>query len=125
MANRIPREDAALGNTLAGFLGRLRAPSYERPQGGPEEDLHVGAVGVADRLAGHFQLAEDTLFPALSASEIEDLRKDHRLLGLFARELADRLGQNDREGAYRAARSFLAVLLDHLRRENPDRNEGD
>ena len=124
-------ESGTLSASLAGVLGRLRGHSYGRPPGEPQEDIHREADGFVDRLAGHFRHAEETIFPALrtagseSASEIEELQNDHRLLGLYARELAARIRSRDQEMAYGLARSFLAVLLDHIRRENADRIEGD
>lgn len=132
MKTRLIRgEDGALSDALVGVLGRLRGPSYASPQGGPEQHGPLGADGFVDRLVGHFRHAETTLFPALrkdgsgSPSEIEELQRDHWVLGLYARDLVDRLGHKDREGAYQVARSFLAVLLYHLRRENSDRIEGE
>jgi len=131
MTSWIPNEDGAFSAALAGVLGHLRGLSYGRPPGEPEEDIRREADGFLDRLAGHLRHAEETIFPALrmagsgSASEIEELQKDHRLLGLYARELATRIRSEERETAYGVARSFLAVLLDHLRRENSDRIEGE
>src|SRR5688500_15134397 len=114
MTSLIPGEGGALSAALAGVLSHLRGDSYGRPPGGPREDIHREADGFVDRLAGHFRHAEETIFPALrtagsgSASEIEELQKDHRLLGLYARELAARIRSRDRETAYDLARSFLA-----------------
>jgi iron-sulfur cluster repair protein YtfE (RIC family) len=131
MTSLIPGESGALSASLAGVLGRLRGRSDGRPPGAPEEDIHREADGFVDRLAGHFRHSEETIFPALrtagsrSASEIEELEKDHRLLGRYACELAARIRSQDRAMAYGLARSFLAVLLDHIRRENSDRIEGD
>ena len=131
LTSLIPGEDGALSAALAGVLGQLRGLSYGRPPGEREEDIHREADGFVDRLAGHFRHAEESIFPALrkagsgSASEIEELQKEHRLLGLYARELAARIRSKERETAYGVARSFLAVLLDHIRRENSERIEGD
>ena len=131
MTSLIRGEGRTLSASLAGVLGRLRGHSYGRPPGEPQEDIHREADGFVDRLAGHFRHAEETIFPALrtpgtqGASEIEELRKDHRLLGLYACELASWIRSKDREMAYSFARSFLALLLDHIRRENSDRIEGD
>ena len=131
MTSRIHDEDGALSAALAGVLHRLRAPSYGGPPGEPEADVHLEADGLVDRLARHFRETEETIFPALHqgesgrASEIEELEEDHRLLGRYARELAAGIRNKDRETAYGLARSFLAVLLDHIRRENSDRIEGE
>jgi|SRR6185436_12810103 len=131
MTNGIPGEEGALSAALAGVLGRLRKISYGRPPGEPEEDIHREAEAFGDRLAAHFRHAEETIFPALrtagpgSASGIEELQSDHRLFGLYARELAVRIRSQERETAYGLARSFLAALLDHIRRENSHRTEGE
>jgi len=131
MTSWIPGEDGALSAALAEVLGHLRRFSYGRPPGEPGEDIDREADAFVDRLAGHFRYAEETIFPALrtvgsgSASGIEELQKDHQLLGLYARELVVRIRSKERETAYGLARSFLAALLDHIRRENSHRTEGE
>ncbi len=106
-------EDGSLIDALAGALGGLRGHSY-----GP-----FPADGFPEKLGGHLRFAEETLFPALralglsSAGDLGELEEDHRLLGVYARDLAAQLREQHRERACGIARSFLAVLLDHIRRE--------
>ena len=120
---RIGGEGGALSDLLAGILGQLREHRYARFRGGSEEDLRSAAELFVERLAGHLRRAEETVFLDLrkggwgSAGDLDELEKDHRLLGLFARDLATQIKGQDRETAYGVARSFLAVLLNHLRRE--------
>src|SRR6185295_269241 len=105
-------EDGVLSDVLAGILGRLRGQRYERVS------VPFAAEGIAEGLAGHLRHAEETCFPAIrkgeagSAGVLDQLEQDHRLLGLYAQDLATRIQGDDREGAYEVARSFLAVLLD-------------
>ncbi len=119
-------EDGALSAGLAGIMGPLRGHPFGRFEGGAEKALHREADRFVERLAGHLRYAEDTLFPALRelerdpACDIEELEKDHRLLHLYARDLAVQIRGRDNEGAYGVARSFLAVLLDHIHRETED-----
>jgi len=123
--NRTPicGEGGALSEVLAGILGQLREHRYPRYRGGVEEDLRSAAEEFVERFAGHLRHAEETLFLDLrkggreSAADLDELEKDHRLLGLYARDLATQIRGQDREAAYGVARSFLAVLLDHLHRE--------
>jgi hypothetical protein len=116
-------EDGALSDALAGILGRLRGHPYGPFPGGPEEDLRREADEFIVRLAGHLRYAEDTIFPALqeggpgSESDLEELEKEHRLLGLYARDLAIEIRDQDRKKGYEVARVFLAVLLHHIHRE--------
>ena len=116
-------EDGFLSDALAGILGRLRGPRYPRFPGGAEEALQSEADGFVKRLAQHLRYSEENLFPALrtagpgSAGDLDVLEKDHRLLGLYARNLATQIKGQDREGANGVARTFLAVLLEHLDRE--------
>jgi hypothetical protein len=116
-------EDGALSDALAGILGRLRGYPDGRSPGESEENLHREADGFVMKLAVHLRHAEEAVFPALqkvgwgSAGGIEELEKDHRLLGLYARDLAAEIREKNRERAYGVARSFLAVLLDHIQRE--------
>jgi hypothetical protein len=76
-----------------------------------------------ERLADHLRHAEKTVFPILrtvgpgSLENLDELEADHRLLGLYARNLATRIKGEDREEATGVARTLLAVLLDHLDRE--------
>jgi hemerythrin HHE cation binding domain-containing protein len=116
-------EDGALSDALAGLLGRLRGGRAARFPGTLEEALNGDADRFAARLAGHLRYAEETLFPALEevepgpACDLEELKKDHRLFHLYARDLAVQIRDGDQEKAYGLARSFLAVMLDHLQRE--------
>jgi hypothetical protein len=116
-------EHGALSDVLAGILGRLQGRYYGPFHGGLEEDLHRQADGCVERLAGHLRDAEETFLPALrtvgpaAAHDIEELEKDHRLLGLHARYLAVQIREKDGVKAYGVARSFLAVVLHHIRRE--------
>jgi len=119
----IQREDGFLSDALAGILGRLRGPRYPRFSGGAEETLQSEADEFVEKLAQHLRHSEETLFPALrragpgSAGDLDVLEKDHRLLGLYARRLATQIKGQGREGATGVARTFLAVLLEHLDRE--------
>lgn len=113
-------EDGALCDSLAGLVGHLRG----RPQGGASgEALHADADRFVGRLAQHLWYAEEVLFPALrelepgSSGDIEALERDHRLLHLYARDLGLQLRDGGKDGSVGVARSFLAVLLDHLHRE--------
>ena len=114
----------ALIEVLAGLFGRLRGRPLGPFHRDPEEDLLREADGFVESLAGHVRDAEETVFPALRrlgsgpAEDIEELQEDHRFLTLHARHLATRIRIKDREGACERARSCLAVLLDHLRRES-------
>lgn len=115
-------EDEALSDSLAAILGRLRG-AYGRYRGGVEDDLHREADGFSERLDGHVRHAEESLFPALlesgtrSGGDVEEFQKDHCLLALYARELVTQIRDKDRERAYLVARTFLALLLDHVHRE--------
>jgi hypothetical protein len=125
----IRAEGGALSDILADILGHLRGRYYGRFHAGTQEDLHRQADGCVERLAGHFRYAQTTYFPALrktgvgTAQDIEELEKDHRVLGLHARYLAIQIRDKDEAKAYEVARSFLAVVLHHIRRETgaPDR----
>jgi hypothetical protein len=122
-------EPGALSDILADILGHLRGRYYGRFHDGPEEALHRQADGCVERLAGHFRYAQTTYFPELrmtgaeASRDIEELEKDHRILGLHARYLAIQIRDKNETKAYEAARSFLAVVLHHIRRETgaPDR----
>lgn len=119
-------EDGTLSDALAGILGRLRGHPYARFMGGPDEALDGETDRFGRRLVEHLRYTEETLFPALRevepgyACDIERLEKGHRLLHLYARDLALQIRGRDKEGAYGVARSFLAVLLDHIHRETED-----
>ena len=116
-------ENGTLSDALAGILGHLRGHPYGRFFGRPEEALYGEADRFVRRLAEHLRYTEEALFPALrevepgSACDIEGLEKDHRLLHLYARDLALQIRGGDKKRAYGVARSFLAVLLDHIQRE--------
>jgi hypothetical protein len=89
----------------------------------PEEALYADADRFVGRLAEHLRYTEETLFPALQevepgfACDIEGLKKEHRQLHLLARDLGLQIRGGAKEGACGVARSFLALLLDHIRRE--------
>ena len=116
-------EDRALGDALAGLLGHLRGFAYARFYGRPEEALCDEADRFVGRLAKHLRYVEETLFPALGqveprfAQDIEALKNEHRRFDSYTRDLAVRILGGDKEGAYEVGRTFLAVLLDHIRRE--------
>jgi len=115
--------EAGLGDALVGLMGRLR----ERAVARSAEGFGVTLQGEADRfvtsLAEHLRDTEETLFAALpgrgpaSALRLKRLQQDHRLMHLYARDLAIQIRSGDRREAYGVARSFLAVVMDHLRRE--------
>ena len=119
----IRSEDIALIDALAGILGRLRGYAFGRSFAGSEDAIHREADGFVERISGHLRYVEKTLFPASpkvrseSAVIVEEFKKDHRLLSLYARTLADHLRRRDNESAYDVGRSFLAALLDHIHRE--------
>lgn len=116
-------QDEALGDALANLLGRLRGYPLARLPALCEGAHGDDADRFAEKLAEHLRYAEETLFPALqelepgSACDIEGLKKDHRLLHLYAQDLALQIRGGDKEEAHRVARSFLAVLLGHIDRE--------
>ena len=119
-------DDGTLVDALVGILGHLRAcPSHDL-RGGPQGALRGAADRFVGKLANHFQYAEKTVFPTLReavpglAQDIDGLEKDHRLLHSYARDLATQLKAGDDGGAYAVARSFLAVLLDHMNRERAE-----
>ena len=117
----IHREDDALSGVLADILIHLRGRYYGGFHEEFDEDLYRKADGCVERLAGHLRHAEQTILPALrkagSGRNLEDLETDHRILGLHAHYLAAQIKNRDRAGAYGVARSFLALLLHHVRRE--------
>lgn len=116
-------EEGALGDALVGLLGHLRGPSYEGLPPGSGEALHREADRFVRKLAEHLRYTEEVLFPALgglepgSSRDFRELEAEHRLLHLHARDLALQVKAGDLGAAYGVTRSFLAVLLDHLRRE--------
>ncbi len=91
------------------------------------EDLEAALHGAADefvaKLAAHLRHEEEVLFPALlkaapeAAPEIEGLEEEHRLLRVYATDLACRIRRKDTGGAYEGSRAFLAALFDHIDRE--------
>ncbi len=113
-----------LSDALAGLMDHLRGNRGACSRGTPDEALSGDADRFVGRLSGHLRYAEETLFPALekiepgSACNLEELKKDHRLFHLYARDLGLQIRGGDKEKAYGLARSFLAVMLDHLHRES-------
>lgn len=115
--------DGVLTGALAQIMGYLRF----RPYDGIADDLETALQGAADefvvKLARHLRHEEEVLFPAIraawadSAEEIGHLEEEHRLLRVYATELAYRIKEKDQEGAYEVSRSFLAALFDHIDRE--------
>ncbi len=121
-----PGDDETLVDALAGILGHLRACPSGDLRGGSKGALRGAAERFVGKLATHFQYADETVFPTLRraepgfAGDIEGLVSDHRLLHSYARDLATQLKAGDDGGAYAVARSFLAVLLDHVNRERTE-----
>ena len=116
-------DEGSLVEAWVGLMAQLRGHPHGSFPGGPGADLYGGADRFVTRLAAHLRYTEEVLFPALresepgSAHEIEGLRQDHRILHHLVRDFAPQIQGGVTEGAYGDARSFLAVLLDHLRCE--------
>jgi RimJ/RimL family protein N-acetyltransferase len=113
--------DGALSFSLAGLLDRLRGRPCAGSEVGPEEGRWGESFVAA--LAGHLRYAEETLFPALEevgpglAGDLEAWKQEHRVLHLNTRDLAARIREGDGERTRGAARSLLALTLEHLRTE--------
>jgi hemerythrin-like domain-containing protein len=115
--------DGALTGRLAEVVSRLRA----RPYGSVIDRLDGGLHDSADRfvaeLAEHLDYEERALFPAVRearpdlAAGLDRLQEEHRLLRIYAQDLAGRIDVLDREGAFEVSRAFLAALMDHIDRE--------
>ena len=114
-----------LGEALASIMGHLRGHPYGRFLGRPVEALHGEADRFANRLAKHLLFTEEIPFPAAgkgesrSACDSDRPEKDHQLFHLYARDLALEILAGNTARAYAVARSFLAVLLDHIQRCRP------
>ncbi len=124
MMTTLSRSEAgALSEALAGLVDHLRGGRPARSLGTPEDALSAEADRFVGGLAAHLRYAEETLFPALeevepgAACDLEGLKRDHRLFHLYARDLAIQIRGGEKEKACGLARSFLAVMLDHLHRE--------
>lgn len=115
--------DGVLTAALAEIMAHLRAGPYGPVVDHLEEALRGAAEEFVTRLASHLKHEEEVLFPGIlqaspeSAAEIDGLHEEHLLLRVYATDLAYRLKEGDREGAYEVSRAFLAALLDHIDRE--------
>lgn len=113
-----------LTDALAGIVGYLRVRRYAGILG----NLEQAFMGACDRfisvLAEHLEREETDVFPELrvrapeSAAALGRLVEQHRLLRVYAQDLALRLKKGDEEGASQVARTFLLTLLDHVHAEN-------
>lgn len=113
-----------LTDALAGIVGYLRIRRY----GGIVGRLEQAFLGACNRfvsvLAEHLEHEENEIFPELralapqSGPALERLVEQHRLLRIYAQDLAQRLKREDEEGAAGVARAFLVALLEHVDAEN-------
>jgi CheY-like chemotaxis protein len=116
--------DSTLTSALSGIIRRLRGRRYEDLQNVLKNVLHGHAVHFAGDLAEHLRYEEEVLFPSLAElkasarPELELLEKEHDRLRDYSKKLAQRLTQGDGAGAADLARTFLAVLLEHMERES-------
>jgi hemerythrin-like domain-containing protein len=110
-------------------MGYLRKRQYGDIVNGVEKALRGAADGFVAKLATHLRHEEEVLFPALrkadpeAGPEIERLEEEHRLLRVYATDLACRISKKDTEGAYEVSRAFLAALFDHIDRERKSVDE--
>ena len=115
--------DGSLTAGLAQIIGYLRTRPYGDIVNGVEKALRGAADEFVAKLAAHLRHEEEVLFPALRKSvpeagpEIAHLEEEHRLLQIYATDLAFRIHSKDVEGAYEVSRTFLAALFDHIDRE--------
>lgn len=115
--------DGSLTDALAGIIGRLHEQPYRMLQAEFAAALRGAADEFIRKLADHLRHEEEVLFPALrevapwSERELDDLEEEHRVLGVYSRELGCRIHARDEVGVRSVGRSFLAALLDHIRRE--------
>ncbi|HXX95275.1 MAG TPA: hemerythrin domain-containing protein [Planctomycetota bacterium] len=115
--------DGVLTGALAEIMRHLKFRPYDGIADDVEGALQGAADAFVDKLARHLRHEEEVLFPAIRAAvpdasgPIERLEEEHRLLRVYATELAYRIKEKDQEGAYEVSRSFLAALFDHIDRE--------
>jgi hemerythrin-like domain-containing protein len=112
--------DGVLTASLAEIVARLRSGPYG-PVVDPLEEAQRGAADpFVATLAAHLRHEEEVLFPEIlraspeSAAEIGRLHEEHLFLRVYATDLAYRMKEGDREGAYEVSRAFLAALFDHI-----------
>ncbi len=116
-------DESTLADRLAGIIGYLRMQRYGDVSHALKDALHGACDKFVRRLADHLRHEEEVLFPGLleaspgSAAMLEEIRQEHRLLHIYARELGVRLRARDEDGAFAVARSFLGALFDHIQRE--------
>lgn len=121
--------DGVLTGALAEIMGYLRMRQYGGIVEGVEAALHGAADEFVEKLAAHLRHEEEVLFPALlkaapeAGPEIERLEEEHRVLRVYATDLACRIKEKDAEGAYEVSRAFLATLFDHIDRERKSVDE--
>jgi hemerythrin-like domain-containing protein len=118
------RDDGLLLDELARLIERLRLDRYQSVLVRIQSPATLAAEEFSDLFSRHLLYEEDILFPVLrepappaAGKRLENLKHEHETLRSFARELVDRVRQEDLDGACKAARLFMAALLDHIARE--------
>ena len=112
--------DGALIHSLAGIVCDLRSRRYADLQGDAQAALRGACEEFMRLLAEHLDQEEGVLLPVLleadpsAAPEINLFREEHRLLHVYARDLALCVRAGDEEGACGISRSFLAMLMNHV-----------
>jgi hypothetical protein len=120
----LPPEPAALADTLAGIVAELRGRPYARLIDRARDGLAALMAAFDAEFADHLDEEDGMLFPALeaadagAASALAELREDHEILRRQAWTLRAAVVEPAEAGeAHALAREFLALLLDHARRE--------
>jgi iron-sulfur cluster repair protein YtfE (RIC family) len=118
------RDDGLLLDELARLIERLRLNRYQSVLLRIQNPATFAAEEFSDLFSRHLLYEEDILFPVLrepapaaAGKRLDKLKHEHETLRSFSRELVDRVRQNDLDGACKAARLFMAALLDHIARE--------